>query len=151
MPALKNTRHEAFAQGLAKGLTADAAYEEAGFRPHRGNAARLRANENVQRRVKELTEKAAEKAVVTRAWVLEMLAKNARECAGNDEALRNPAASNKALELLGKELGMFVDRRLVNVRNISDMSEEEILELLGGEPDPEELSAAAGSPAVGHA
>ncbi|WP_455872862.1 hypothetical protein [Rhizobium yanglingense] len=42
MPVLKNARHEKFAQALAKGKTATEAYAEAGFKPHDGNAARLR-------------------------------------------------------------------------------------------------------------
>jgi hypothetical protein len=32
MPALKNPRHEAFAQGLARGMSASAAYVEAGYK-----------------------------------------------------------------------------------------------------------------------
>lgn len=44
MPVLKNARHETFAQGLAKGLTADEAYAAAGFTPNRGNATRMKAS-----------------------------------------------------------------------------------------------------------
>ena len=38
MGELSNARHERFAQELAAGNPADAAYEEAGYRKHRGNA-----------------------------------------------------------------------------------------------------------------
>jgi len=38
MPVLKNPRHEAFAQALARGMSAAAAYGEVGFKPHRHNA-----------------------------------------------------------------------------------------------------------------
>jgi phage terminase small subunit len=62
MPALKNAKHEAFAQGLFKGLTVDKAYSEAGFKANRGNATRLKANENIQARLDELQSKASEKA-----------------------------------------------------------------------------------------
>lgn len=65
MPVLKNARHEAFAQGLAKGLTADEAYQKAGFKPNRGNAATLKANQSVLDRVAEIQGKAAAKAGVT--------------------------------------------------------------------------------------
>jgi hypothetical protein len=41
MPILPNHKHELFAQGLAKGLSADAAYQAAGYKRDRGNAARL--------------------------------------------------------------------------------------------------------------
>ncbi|WP_234825350.1 hypothetical protein [Agrobacterium pusense] len=65
MPVLKNARHETFAQGLAKGLTADEAYQKAGFKPNRGNAATLKANQSVLDRVAEIQGKAAAKAGVT--------------------------------------------------------------------------------------
>lgn len=62
MPVLKNTRHEAFAQALARGIVTDDAYVEAGFKFNRGNAARLKANESVRKRVAELQARVAEKA-----------------------------------------------------------------------------------------
>ncbi len=46
------------------GNPADAAYEEAGYRKHRGNAARLSANEHVKDRVKEIQAIGAERAAV---------------------------------------------------------------------------------------
>lgn len=74
MPTLKNAKHEAFAQGLAKGQTADEAYQNAGFKPNRGNAARLKANESIQRRVDDIKSRVAEKAEWTAADRLRMLA-----------------------------------------------------------------------------
>jgi phage terminase small subunit len=41
MPVLSNSKHELFAQELAKGKTADAAYVSAGYSPNRGNATTL--------------------------------------------------------------------------------------------------------------
>lgn len=67
MPVLKNARHEKFAQELAKGKTADEAYQLAGFKPNRGNAARLNANESIRARVEELASRGAEKAEWTAA------------------------------------------------------------------------------------
>ncbi len=67
MPILKNAKHEAFAQGLAKGQTADEAYQNAGFKPNRGNATRLKANESIQRRVEDINSRVAEKAEWTAA------------------------------------------------------------------------------------
>ena len=55
------------AQALAKGKTADDAYGDAGFKPHRGNAARLSANESIRARVDELLTRVAEKAEWTAA------------------------------------------------------------------------------------
>lgn len=65
MPVLKNARHEKFAQALAKGLSQDAAYAEAGFKPHRQNASRLMTNDDVRRRVEELQFKAVKKTEIT--------------------------------------------------------------------------------------
>jgi hypothetical protein len=66
VPILENPRHETFSQGLAKGLSADAAYEAAGFSAHRGNAARLSAIESVRARVAELQKTTEAKAEMTR-------------------------------------------------------------------------------------
>lgn len=65
MPVLDNQRHEVFAQALAKGLSQDAAYAEAGFSPHRQNASRLMTNDAVRRRVTEIQSKAVRKAEIT--------------------------------------------------------------------------------------
>ncbi|WP_236761824.1 hypothetical protein [Agrobacterium tumefaciens] len=65
MPVLKNARHEQFAQGLAKGQTADEAYQKAGFKPNRGNAATLKANQSILDRVAELQSKSVKKVEIT--------------------------------------------------------------------------------------
>jgi hypothetical protein len=56
MPALTNSRHEAFAQALARGTSASAAYLRAGFKPHRSNAASLARKKHISVRVAELQE-----------------------------------------------------------------------------------------------
>jgi len=73
MGVLKNQRHEAFAQGLAKGLTADQAYQEAGYKPQRQNASRLMTNDDIQARVAELIEAAANRAEIDIARTLKEL------------------------------------------------------------------------------
>lgn len=70
MPPLENGRHELFALGLAEGKTADEAYEAAGYRANRGNAARLKANESVAARVAEIQRRAAEQTEASIAGVL---------------------------------------------------------------------------------
>lgn len=75
MQPLANPRHEAFAQALAKGTTADAAYVEAGFKPNRGNAIRLKANECIRLRVAALVDAGAERAVVDIAQIFDALAR----------------------------------------------------------------------------
>lgn len=65
MTVLPNPRHEAFAQALAQGKTADEAYAQAGFRRNRGNAATLKAKQSIRNRLAELQGKAAKKVEVT--------------------------------------------------------------------------------------
>lgn len=55
MAALKNPKHEAFAQlRYLEGLSAEEAYIKAGYKPNVGNAGRLNRNEHVQNRGIEL-------------------------------------------------------------------------------------------------
>lgn len=75
MTILKNPKHEAFAQGLALGKTADDAYASAGFKPNRGNATRLKANESITARIEEILSRGAERAEVSVARIVEELAR----------------------------------------------------------------------------
>lgn len=75
MPVLPNARHERFAQELAKGKSADEAYRAAGYKPHDGNAARLRGNERILSRVAEIQQRGAERAEVTVERIVRELAK----------------------------------------------------------------------------
>ena len=151
MPVLKNARWERFAQELAKGKTADEAYQAAGYRPNRGNAATLKAKQNIQDRTQEILERAASRVEMTREWLLRRLQKNIEMCQTPGETF-SPAAANKAIEMAGRELHrMFVERRIIGVRNIDQMTEAELLEFIGGEPSPEELGAATSPHPPGHA
>ena len=104
---LPNARYEAFAQALARGMSALAAYREAGYRPHRSSASRLRTNESIQRRVAELMRRSADEAVVARAHVLAGLMREAGMRPGHTPTRRGAATRIAALRLLGLELGMF--------------------------------------------
>ena len=115
MPALSNARHERFAQELAKGKSASEAYVSAGYEESRSAASRLSANVNVQARLDELKERAAANVSLTREWVLEQLVDNAAKA----KAAGDFGPSNQALNLLGKELGMFVERtENVNIEHV---------------------------------
>jgi hypothetical protein len=117
MPRLENSKHERFAQALAAGKTAVDAYEWAGYRRNRGHASTLRKNPGLLKRVDEILESrgqiqgrgalaAIERARLTKTAVIEMLLADrelAREKGQSSAAIR-------ATELLGKELGMFVER-----------------------------------------
>lgn len=127
MPILDNARHERFAQGLAKGLTADAAYTEAGYTPNRHNAARLNTNEHIRARVDELQSRATEGIVITKQWLIEQLVDTAKRA--KEDATRS--AEVAALKELATLTGHRVERQEhdsnVNLNVISDepMTEEE--------------------------
>lgn len=97
MPALSNTRHEAFAQALAKGMKRDDAYEAAGYKPHRQAAHRLLTNVDVRKRVSELQGGVAEKAEWTAADRLKTLAEIVEGFAKDDPrvAIAAIAEANK--------------------------------------------------------
>lgn len=123
---LKNARWEKFAQELAKGRTADAAYTLAGFKPNRCNASRLKAKENITARIEEIVarraEKVIEKAAIDAAWVL----KKAAEL--HAKALKDKAysAAKGALDLVGKHVDVQAFREqvehsgLIEYKNLSD-------------------------------
>lgn len=124
MPVLKNPKYELFAQERAKGASRIRAYELAGYKPDDGNAAKLEARSQVQVRIQEITNNAAirteEKIAVSRAWVLERLVQNVERAmqyeevqdrdGGTGEFQYAGNVANRSLELIGKELGMFIDR-----------------------------------------
>lgn len=107
---LKNARHERFAQERAKGKSVDAAYVDAGFRPHRGNAHRLSTNESVAARIAELQSRAAEKAVVTVENITERLLKIAEK---GENAKDAPMLSVARASLMdaAKLNGLIVEKR----------------------------------------
>lgn len=106
MPVLFDQRRERFAQLLAEGKSTHDAYIAAGYKPNRGNATRLKANEVIRKRVQELQNEAAMEAKITKADVLRMLQEDRNDARANGQY--SPAI--RAAELIGKELGMFVDR-----------------------------------------
>jgi len=150
MTKLRNGRHERFATELANGQTQEKAYIAAGFSPSsaRASASSLikqrpyifeRRDEILAEREKlhsistieamkalQITKKEVMKELLDNA----MIAKAAVPVLKNGEPTglyqANISASNQALMLLGKELGMFTDRTDVNVSTHSNMSDREL-------------------------
>lgn len=104
------------------------------------NASKLTSDAKVAQRIKELraevTAPAIKKLEISKEWVLQQLVENVemakqaepvRDEEGNPigEYKQNLAAGNKALELIGKELGMFVDRKEVRTGALDEMTHEE--------------------------
>lgn len=146
MPALANPKHERFAQALAKGETADAAYVLAGYEENRGNAARLKANESIEARVAEILERAATRAEITVASISDRLLKIAEKCERTSEANKLGVARATLMDV-AKLNGLIVDKREHTGRNggpieYANLTEEEIdariaaLEAGDGEPEP---------------
>lgn len=126
MPVLQNQRHEAFAQALAKGKTADEAYAQAGFKPNRGNAATLKAKQSILDRVAELQAKASRKVDVT----LESLAAELDEA--RDVAKAEKQSSTMVSATMGKAklFGLVIDKKhhsgTVQVVNITAAQLDEL-------------------------
>lgn len=106
MPALKNTRHERFAQELAKGKSQAEAYELAGYAPSEPNASRLTRNDKVQARVVELQNRAAARAEMTLQTHLDDLAE-LRDAA---KQARQYSAAISAEIARGKAAGVHVEK-----------------------------------------
>jgi len=116
MPVLSNPRHERFAQELAKGKTADDAYEAAGFKRSRSAASRLSTNVNIKSRVAELVGKSAAAAEITVARVLQEIGRlgfaDLRRAFDENGNLKRPeewdddfAASVASIEVVTRNLG----------------------------------------------
>lgn len=135
---LKNARHERFAQALAMGRSKCDAYADAGFKYHGGNAAALAKKSDIQKRVAELlawgeksVDSSVTKAAISKEWVIDKLRSIAERCVEVAEGKKLDAAgANRALELLGRELGMFVERREVKHGTIDDLDSAARDELL---------------------
>lgn len=106
MAVLKNAKHERFAQGLAKGDAADKAYADAGYKPSRSAASRLSTNVNIQARVAELLNKAADRAVVT----IEDIARQLDEDRQFAREVGSASASVAATMGKAKVLGLIVEK-----------------------------------------
>jgi phage terminase small subunit len=116
MPILSNTRHEAFAHAIARGVPANAAYVEAGYKANDGNASALNGNQRIIGRVAELKvliqnmrNLSTHRAVLTSEWVTEQLIGVVLEAKSKEKF--DSAGANRALHLLGLGLGMFVERK----------------------------------------
>src|SRR5437762_2549775 len=123
MPILDDPRHERFVQALAEGVPQGKAYLDAGFQASnpeslKANASRLRARPEVRERLHDILLGGARLAEITSADVMRMLLQD------HDMATEKKhfGAAIRALELIGRQIGMFVDRREVRVSPLDDLS-----------------------------
>lgn len=109
MPALKNAKHERFAQELAKGKNQADAYAEAGYAPSEPHASRLASNGKVAARVAEIQERAAIRTEISVASITDRLLKIAAKGEATDEAPMLSVARASLMDA-AKLNGLIVDK-----------------------------------------
>jgi hypothetical protein len=153
---LKNTQHEKFARNIALlNMTNAKAYKEAGYTAKQGSnisagASSLRRRIDVQNRIIILSELAIEGDLQTREWVTSQLkevvdrcmqkhpiieknkkAQACSECGGHRGEWRFDArGTNTALQLMGKDLGMFVEQVKIIDDELANKSPAELKEII---------------------
>jgi hypothetical protein len=130
MPVLKNPRHERFAQLVASGISANAAFTQVGYKGPQ-NSSRLSRNELVARRIEELqarNEKKAEMAAMTRDELVQILTEIVQAIRSRLAEAR-PADGLKAAEMLTKMCG-WNEPEKVNVQNVEVRVDAALIEQL---------------------
>ncbi len=139
MPPLKNPKHEVFAQERVRGATQGAAAVEAGYSENTARTAgsKIEKSQTVRVRIEELraladrrravqakrqSEDIIDALAMDKAWVLDRL----RKVFGKAMDMGQLAAANRALELIGRELWMFVDRKSVTIDRIERMDVKQL-------------------------
>ena len=154
MPALKNQRHELFAQALASGKNATDAYELAGYRRSHSNGPALARTEEISARVAQInaeafeqqrvtTAAAAERSVVTRQSLIEM----AKEVYVQARESGQTAAAVAALKEIGVLSGIRIERSERGSPGQFDwlekLSVDELRQLAAGELDIAQYQSSA--------
>lgn len=127
-------KQESFIREYLVDLNATAAYIRAGYEKNgaNANASRLMANDSIRARIEESQQKRAEQLQLDAQWVLRRLRDISDRCmtaepvmAFNYESKQleetgeykfDSQGANKATELIGKHLGMFVDKQEITGR-----------------------------------
>lgn len=130
MGVLANARHERFAQEVAKGASATAAYAAAGYKPCDQNASRLMRNDKVRNRVTELKGAIAQRTTLTVASLTERLLRIASKGEDNGGASMLSVA-RAALMDAAKLNGLVIDR---STRELSEDQMRALLDQLAEQP-----------------
>jgi phage terminase small subunit len=161
MPDKLTPKQEAFVLAYLKTSNASEAYRKAYDAGKMSDesvhveACRLLANPKVALRVASVQSKAEERALISKEWVITRLVENVQR-AMQAEPVKDPDGSptgeyryegsvaNRALELLGKELKMFVDRKEVGKPGEFDnMDADELRRHIAAEAEALGVSRAA--------
>ena len=145
MPALKNQRQEIFSQNLTRGMTGDEAYIQAGYKPNRHNASRLKANETIKNRIAEIRQETAQALILERQSVITALLDNVEKALGRrpvkigeegrEVFVYRGDVVNSALKMAGAEIGLFTNKSEVSHRRnrYDDLSDTNIVRMLRDE------------------
>lgn len=130
MPTHPDPRRERYCQERVAGKNQCDAFLAAGFVGNSsssltGNSSAMSAEPAIIARIAELLERTAKKAELKRADIIEMI-KNDRDLA---RTLGQPSAAIRGAELLGKEIGMFVDRKEIKTGTLDDLDVDQLDEL----------------------
>jgi hypothetical protein len=131
VPALPNERWERFCELRAQGIRQGQAAEMVGFKHPDVEAARLIKRPDVQKRIAEIqpmvdakrSELMTSMVMPTRAEVLNELWATVKEA----KTAQDRPSTLRGLELIGKELGMFVQRADIKVSSPLDGLNAEML------------------------
>ncbi len=127
-------KQAAFCREYLIDLNATAAAKRAGYSEAtaKQQGCRLLTNVNVAERIAELQEAAAQRNEVTQDEVISMLRKSYEDA----KAAKQHGPAVRAAELLGKTLGMFRDRVLVD--DMARLSDDQLIGALAkGDPERE--------------
>lgn len=143
MPSLKNKKHEQFAHLVANGTKPVKAYVSVGYSENGADqsSSKLLKKAEISARIAEISDNIArlsmEKIAISKVWVIDQLVENVKMAKAAVPVLDNKGnpigeykqelgAANRALELLGKELAMFVDRKEVRTGALDELTDEQL-------------------------
>lgn len=122
MAALSNAKHEKYASAIASGKSATEAMALAGYSDPR-NSTRLTKNDEIQRRIAELQNKAAEKTVLTVASLTQRLLDIAAKGeTASDAPLLSVARA--ALMDAAKLNGLIIEKSLSAQTSVEDLLDQ---------------------------
>jgi Terminase small subunit len=138
-------KHAAFVREYIKDYNGAQAAIRAGYPKSRARKtaseilARPEVKAEVQRRATTITTQVTELTAIDKAWVVSKLVENYERAIGGKQAVDqegnpialapvpNLSAANKALELIGRTLGIFGDRKeAVKTDDLSHLTDEEL-------------------------
>ena len=129
---LDNQKWENFARYIASGETQAKAAVLAGFKEANAHirGCVLMKKPEIRLRVEELKRVSSERAVtglsLNKSWVLQNLKDNVEAAKEEDDH----SAVNRGLELIGKEIGMFVERKILGLQDLSNASADELFDVV---------------------